>query len=98
MNSSTSRPGPWTYVFYPWPLALTSHLQVGLAPFDRPKWDIVVLHPRGLLPDGETLPIARGRYFQTQTSQPAQNAPVTWTYWTASGDQLISSSNPKDFF
>ncbi|CAA7269622.1 unnamed protein product [Cyclocybe aegerita] len=73
-------------------------LDVGVAPFDRPKWDVVILHPRGLLPDGETLPIAQGRYFETQTSSPPQNAQVTWTYWTASSDQLVSPSDPNDFF
>jgi len=75
-----------------------SHLQVGLAPFDRPKWDIVVLHTRGLLPDDETLPFAQGRYFQTQISEPPQTASVTWTYWIASGDQLVSSLDPNENF
>jgi hypothetical protein len=85
------------YAFYPRPLALTSHLQVRLAPFDRPKWDVIVLHPQGLLPDGETLPFASGRYFQTQTSPPPQNALVTWTYWVSLDDQLVSS-DPTIFF
>ena len=86
------------YVFYPKPLSLLNHLQVGLAPFERPKWDVVVLHPQGLLPDGETLPIACGRYFQTQISPPPQNVLVTWTYWVALDDQLISSSDPTNVF
>jgi len=86
------------YVFYPRSLTLTSHLQVGLAPFDRPKWDVIILHPQGLLPDGKTLQFARGRYFQTQTSPPPQNALVTWTYWVAVDDQLVSSSDPTDVF
>lgn len=79
-----------------------NHLQVGLAPFDRPHWDVVVLHPQGLLPDGETLPFARDRYFQAQTpgppQTPPQHTPVTWTYWIASGDQLVSSSDPNQLF
>jgi len=86
------------YIFYPRPLSLTSHPQVGLAPFDRPKWDVIVLHPQGLLPDGETLPFACGRYFQTQTSPLPQNALVTWTYWVALYDQLVSSSDPTNVF
>jgi len=75
-----------------------SHLQVGIALFDRPKCDVVILHPRRLLPDGETLPIAWGRYFQTQTSLPAKDPLVTWTYWIALGDQLVSPSDPNNFF
>ncbi|KIM37123.1 hypothetical protein M413DRAFT_31073 [Hebeloma cylindrosporum] len=54
-------------------------LDVGLAPFDRSKWDVIVLHPQGFLPDGEPIAIAQGRYFQTPTSPPPQS-PVKWTY------------------
>ncbi|KIM37120.1 hypothetical protein M413DRAFT_278282 [Hebeloma cylindrosporum] len=69
-------------------------LNVSLAPFYQPKWDVVVLHPQGFLPDGETLPFAEGRYFHTPTSPPPQNT-VTWTYWIPLGDQLVSASNPN---
>ena len=86
------------YVLYFRPLTLTSHLQVGLAPFDRPKWDVIVLHPQGLLPDGETFPFSHGRYFQTQTSPPPQDPHVTWTYWVPLNDQLVSSSDPTHVF
>ncbi|KIM41710.1 hypothetical protein M413DRAFT_27302 [Hebeloma cylindrosporum] len=75
---------------------LLLHPQVGLAPFD---------HPNGTLSSSirkASSPIARrfqlpSRYFQTSTSQRPQNA-VTWTYWIASGDQLVSASDSNILF
>ena len=86
------------YIFYPRPLVLMNHLQVGVALFDRPKWDVIVLHPQGLLPNGETLPFASSQYFQTQNSPPPQYACIMWTYWVALDDQLISSLDLTNFF
>ncbi|KAF8972065.1 hypothetical protein BDZ97DRAFT_1783040 [Flammula alnicola] len=69
---------------------------VSKAPFHRPSWDVIVLHPHALLPEGLALGIAKDRSFYV-TGQPAPPASqLTWTWWTASGDCLRSNLPPND--
>jgi hypothetical protein len=67
-----------------------------MAPFDRPQWDVIVLHPHAMLPDGLALGIAQNRTFYV-SGQPPPESKVTWTWWITSGDRLCSSSLPNEY-
>ena len=58
------------------------------APFDRPHWDVIVLHPHAMLPEGLVLPIAKDRFFYVEGKDFPPASKVTWTHWTASGGRL----------
>jgi hypothetical protein len=75
--------------------ALADFPQVTMAPFDRPQWDVIVLHPRAMLPDGLALGIAQNRTFYVP-GRPPPESKVTWTWWITSGDRLSSSSRPNE--
>ncbi|KAF8337664.1 hypothetical protein F5887DRAFT_984264 [Amanita rubescens] len=69
-------------------------LDISQPPFAKPHWEIVVLHPHALLPDGQPLVIAQDRtlYRRGETAQPTSS--ITWTYWIAVEDHLCSASPP----
>jgi len=71
-------------------------IQVMGAPFHRPHWDVIVLHPRAMLPEGLVLPISKDRFFYVEGKDFPPTCKVTWTYWTASGDRLCSSWPPHE--
>ena len=64
------------------------------APFNRPHWDVIVLHPHAMLPEGLVLPIAEDRFFYVEGKNFPPTSKVTWTHWTASGDRLCSILPP----
>jgi len=73
------------------------------APFNRPYWDIVILHPRALLPEGMPISIAQNRFFYSRdpdSEVPPLASQIIWSSWVVStdGDRLCSSSQPKEYF
>ncbi|KAF9483651.1 hypothetical protein BDN70DRAFT_276837 [Pholiota conissans] len=71
-------------------------LKISDPPYSTPLWDVVLLYPDALLPEGQTLAIAQDRFLYGP-GQPECSAPQqTWTYWIASGDQLVSNSPPHE--
>ncbi|TFK51156.1 hypothetical protein OE88DRAFT_1808633 [Heliocybe sulcata] len=70
-------------------------LDVTAEPYNRPMWDVILLHPYAMLPEGQPLAIAQNRTFHQQ-GQPSPEPRVTWTSWIASGDHLVAASAPHE--
>ncbi|KAF9485488.1 hypothetical protein BDN70DRAFT_903055 [Pholiota conissans] len=77
---------------------LTRPLDVSKPPFYKPSWDIVVLHPLALLPDGQPLCVATNRFFYSSSQTLSPTSQLTWTMWTATGDCLHSYPDQNQYF
>lgn len=62
-------------------------------PFHRPHWDVIILHPRAMLPDGQAIGIAQNRVFFDGVRFLPPDTKISWSLWTASGDTLYSDLN-----
>jgi len=51
----------------------------------NPQWEIILLHPDGLLPNNQLLIIADNRFLS-----PDPQSQFTWNTWVASGGALES--------
>ncbi|CAA7266155.1 unnamed protein product [Cyclocybe aegerita] len=66
-------------------------------PFDHPHWDVVILHPHALLPDGQPILISQTRTFHLP-GQPVPECGLSWKGWIPSIDRLCSMSEPHESF
>jgi hypothetical protein len=110
LNALRKGNAKWQTYFFPCknpgrPLDVCSYLpynissnciQVMETPFDRPHWDVIVLHPHAMPPEGLVLPIFKDRFLYVEGKDFPPACKVTWTYWTASGDRLCSSYPPHE--
>ncbi|CAA7267647.1 unnamed protein product [Cyclocybe aegerita] len=72
-------------------------LDITAPPFGNPHWDIIILHPHALLPDGQPILISQSRTFYLP-GQPVPEPELSWERWISLGDQLCSMSEPHEPF
>ncbi|KAJ3517704.1 hypothetical protein NLJ89_g327 [Agrocybe chaxingu] len=66
---------------------------VSKEPFYSPKWDIIVLHPHAMFPEGMPLAIAQDRtFFNGRNGGIPVSSHLSWTWWIAAGDTLRSAT------
>ncbi|KAJ3501797.1 hypothetical protein NLJ89_g9180 [Agrocybe chaxingu] len=72
-------------------------LDITAPPFDNPHWDVIILHPHALLPDGQPILISQTRTFYLP-GQPVPEPGLSWKGWIPSVDRLCSMSEPHEPF
>ncbi|CAA7268652.1 unnamed protein product [Cyclocybe aegerita] len=66
-------------------------LDVSKEPFCSPKWDVIVLHPYAMLPEGMPLAITQDRpFFDERSGSIPPFSHLNWTWWITAGDTLRS--------